>query len=52
MAKWAKAIYLDADKPVKERVKDLVSRMTLDEKISKLIYNAPAIERLGIPEYN
>jgi len=52
MAKRAKVIYLDADKLVTERVKDLVSRMTLDEKISQLIYNAPAIERLGIPEYN
>jgi hypothetical protein len=31
MAKRAKVIYLDVDKPVTERVKDLVSRMTLDE---------------------
>jgi beta-glucosidase len=52
MAKRSKAIYLDADKPVETRVKDLVSRMTLDEKISQMVYNAPAIERLGIPEYN
>ncbi len=52
MAKRSKAIYLDADKPVDVRVKDLVSRMTLDEKISQMVYNAPAIERLGIPEYN
>ena len=29
MAKRSKAIYLDADKPVDVRVKDLVSRMTL-----------------------
>ena len=34
----------------KERAKDLVSRMTLEEKASQLRYNAPAIERLGIPE--
>ena len=31
MTKWTKAIYLDGDKPVVELVKDLVSRMTLDE---------------------
>lgn len=35
-----------------ERVKDLVSRMTLDEKISQMMYQSPAIERLGIPSYN
>jgi beta-glucosidase len=52
MAKRSKVIYLDADKPVDARVKDLVSRMTLDEKISQMVYNAPAIERLSIPEYN
>jgi beta-glucosidase len=34
------------------RVHDLVSRMTLAEKISQMVYDAPAIERLGIPEYN
>jgi len=26
--------------------------MTLDEKILQMIYDAPAIERLGVPEYN
>jgi beta-glucosidase len=26
--------------------------MTLDEKIGQMLYEAPAIERLGIPEYN
>ncbi len=35
-----------------ERVNDLVSRMTLDEKISQMQFDAPAIERLGIPYYN
>lgn len=35
-----------------ERVTDLVSRMTLDEKISQMMYQAPAIERLGVPSYN
>lgn len=38
--------------PIEERVADLVSRMTLEEKISQMRYDAPAIERLGIPEYN
>ena len=30
----------------------LVSQMTLEEKASQLRFDAPAIERLGIPEYN
>ncbi|MBE8724490.1 beta-glucosidase [Flavobacterium hungaricum] len=38
--------------PIEQRVDDLVSRMTIDEKISQLMDSSPAIERLGIPEYN
>ncbi len=38
--------------PVEERVKDLVSRMTLEEKVSQMVHTAAAIPRLGIPEYN
>ena len=34
------------------RAKDLVSRMTLEEKASQLKYDAPAIPRLGVPAYN
>ena len=30
----------------------LVSRMTMEEKLSQMNYDAPAIERLGIPAYN
>lgn len=47
-----KAAYLDESLKDEERVKDLVSRMTLEEKASQLRYNAPAIKRLGIPFYN
>lgn len=35
-----------------ERARDLVSRMTLDEKIPQLINDAPAIPRLGVREFN
>ena len=38
--------------PIIERVADLVSQMTLEEKILQMVYDAPAIERLGIPAYN
>ncbi len=46
------APYLDPTLPVEARVQDLVARMTLEEKIAQMIYTAPAIERLGIPEYD
>ena len=35
-----------------ERVKELISQMTIEEKVSQLSHTSPAIERLGIPEYN
>ena len=34
------------------RAEDVVTRLTLDEKIDQMQDVAPAIERLGIPEYN
>jgi beta-glucosidase len=37
---------------VEERVNDLVSRMTVDEKISQMMNTAPAIDRLGVPAYD
>lgn len=36
----------------RKQAKELVARMTVEEKISQLLYNSPAIERLGIAEYN
>jgi beta-glucosidase len=38
--------------PIEERVADLISKMTLEEKVSQMVFDAPAIERLGIPKYN
>jgi beta-glucosidase len=45
------ALYLDPSRTVEERVGDLVSRMTLQEKAAQLQDQAPAILRLGIPAY-
>ncbi|MBR4670901.1 MAG: glycoside hydrolase family 3 C-terminal domain-containing protein [Butyrivibrio sp.] len=36
----------------RKRAKELVAKMTVEEKASQLRYDAPAIERLGIPAYN
>jgi beta-glucosidase len=44
--------YLDPSLPVDQRVDDLVSRMTLEEKASQMQDFARAIPRLGIPAYN
>ncbi len=32
--------------------KELVSKMTIEERASQLRYDAPAVERLGVPAYN
>jgi len=37
---------------LEERVDELISQMTLEEKVSQMIFDAAAIERLGIPRYN
>jgi beta-glucosidase len=44
--------YLNPKLSIEERVNDLIKRMTLEEKVSQMINNAPAITRLGIPQYN
>ena len=44
--------YQDPSLSFKERVEDLISRMTIEEKISQLSYESPAIERLNVPAYN
>ena len=46
-----KPIYLNPDQPVAARVRDLISKMTLKEKISQLGSTEPAIPRLGIHAY-
>ncbi|MBN1887583.1 MAG: glycoside hydrolase family 3 C-terminal domain-containing protein [Thermoflexales bacterium] len=45
-------IYLDSTRTIEERVDDLVGQMTLKEKVSQMGTEAPAIKRLGIPQYN
>jgi len=44
--------YRDTALTPEARAADLVSRMTLEEKIPQLLNDAPAVPRLGIREYN
>jgi len=44
--------YKDHTLPVEARVEDLVGRMTLQEKVSQMVHDAAAIERLDVPRYN
>ncbi len=44
--------YKNTSLPFEKRADDLLSRMTLEEKISQMMNDSPAIDRLGIPAYN
>jgi beta-glucosidase len=47
-----KPAYLNLGLSFEQRTADLVSRMTLEEKVSQMVNDAPAIDRLGVPAYN
>lgn len=42
----------DPKLPVEKRVNDVVSRLTLEEKVAQMLNATPAISRLGIPAYD
>jgi beta-glucosidase len=44
--------FQDPENSIDIRADDLINRLTLEEKASLMVYNSPAIERLGVPEYN
>jgi beta-glucosidase len=45
-------LYLDTSLPFSERAKDLVERLTLEEKVGLMNHPAHGIPRLNIPAYN
>src|SRR5215208_4491400 len=44
--------YLDTNLPIPERVQDLLSHLTLDEKVAMMNHPAQGVPRLDIPDYN
>ncbi len=44
--------FQNPDLPLVERVDDLLSRLSVEEKAQQMLHTSPAIERLGIPAYN
>lgn len=44
--------YLDESLPLEERVEDLASKMTIEEKAAQMLHKALGVERLGIHPYN
>jgi beta-glucosidase len=48
----SKPKYQDYTASPEDRAADLVSRMTLEEKVGQMLNSAPAIPRLGIPAYD
>jgi beta-glucosidase len=45
-------IWKDPSKPMDDRIRDLISRMSLMEKVQQIRNTAPGIPRLGIPAYD
>jgi beta-glucosidase len=43
--------FRNPDLPVEKRIDDLLSRLTLDEKLSLMVERAAPVERLGIPAF-
>ncbi|HWA25772.1 MAG TPA: glycoside hydrolase family 3 N-terminal domain-containing protein [Lacunisphaera sp.] len=44
--------FLDPELPLAQRINDLVGRLTLPEKISQLLHDSKAVDRVGVPAYN
>jgi beta-glucosidase len=45
-------IFRDPQRSIDVRINDLITKMTLKEKVHQMMHRSPAIERLNIPAYN
>jgi beta-glucosidase len=52
ITKTDQPVYLNPAHPITGRVKDLIARLTLDEKVGLMSYPAVGVPRLSIPAYN
>ena len=44
--------FLDPSLPMDRRIEALIGSLTLEEKVSQLLHDSPAVERIGLPAYN
>ena len=44
--------FQDPSLPLADRIEDLLSKLTRDEKCAQLLADAPAVDRLGVPPYH
>ncbi|NBW35224.1 MAG: glycoside hydrolase family 3 protein [Cytophagia bacterium] len=45
-------VFRYTSKPLETRVQNLISQLTIEEKVHQMMHNSPAIPRLNIPAYN
>jgi len=48
----APSLFLDSSAPLERRIDDLLGRLTLAEKISQMLHESLAVDRVGVPAYN
>ena len=52
VATLAHPLFLDPNRPLAQRIEDLLAQLTLPEKINQLLHENNGVERLGVPAYN
>ena len=52
LSAYAQPVFTDKAASPEKRAEDIVSRLTLEEKIPLMMFVSPAVERLGIKKYN
>ncbi len=52
LADSLKGTFWDPSLSIDQRIDILVGKLTLEEKVAQMMYDAPSIDRLGVPAYN
>jgi beta-glucosidase len=45
-------LWLNPDKPIEDRVKDLVGRLTVEQRAAQICETAPPVQSIGLPGYD